>query len=551
MGENILGISDGGVSGVALFINNELELAVNEERFTNIKLDKSYPFNSIEWILKESGLSPNNIDYICYGFSDGKKDPLMNKRIKEYDKKSQDIILDRIRTQEDFDTKARKNFYEKTSKLFPGIPVYNCSHHQSHQACAYMASPFKESLIITADGRGDYDSVTISKANSEGIDVLYNSFTWESLGYLYGRITKLCGFTPERHEGKILGLSAHGDPLKAKSLIDQMITLEDGKIRSYLGDYYRPWFSNYSDKLKNEVSKFTREDLAAATQLKLEEIICSLVSHYIKKTSLKNVCVAGGVFANVKLNQKIREMPEVNDIFVYPSMGDDGICAGAVYRKFLYEGVKSNPIKSLYLGPQVSNDKLKNLLDGCEILKPKNIYSEVVKLLVSENAIALVQGRAEFGPRSLGNRSILITPDSDDLILSLNKRLGRSEFMPFAPIISSDLAEKCLENYSDSHFSSRHMVTTYNVTNEFKINSPAVVHIDNTVRPQVVFKEDNIFLYELLNTWYRETGKLCLINTSFNLHEDPIASLETDIVRSFKSNAVDYLLFPPYLALKK
>jgi len=552
--KNILGICAGGPSGVALFQEGKLSLAVNEERLTKIKLDRSYPHHSIDWCLKESQLSPKEIGIICYGFSKGVEQgefmASMIKRLGEYstDPKALKVIHERMSTEAQIDTKEREKFHEETFKRFPETPIYSCYHHQAHQACAYMASPFEEALVLTSDGRGDFESLTISKANPKGIEKLSNSFSWESLGYFYGRMTHLCGFKPERHEGKILGLSAHGDPQVAKSFVEKMIGIKDGKIQTYPGEFYVPFFSNYSEQLKEEASKFSREELAAATQLKLEEIVCELVSTHVKKTGLKNVCLAGGVFSNVRVNQKIRELPMVEGVFIYPNMGDDGLCAGAGYHYLLSQDFESAPIHSLYLGPKISNEELIKELRGFEIETPKKIYSKVADLLKEQRIIGLAQGRAEFGPRALGNRSILITPDSASLVESLNKRLGRNEFMPFAPIISSEIAERCLQNYSASQFSSRHMVMTYNVTPEFRENSSAVVHVDGTVRPQVVFEEDNPFLHKLLNSWHEKTGKMCLINTSFNLHENPIASQEKDVADSFKLNAVDSLLFPPYIA---
>jgi carbamoyltransferase len=560
---NILGISAGGPSGAALFLNGELTFAVNEERLTGVKFDRTYPKNSINWCLNEAGLSPNDITTICYGFSNGieqgKFISSLIQRIQDYsgDSESLKTIIERVSTESIVDAQQRENFYKETKSRFPQARIYACGHHQAHQACAYMGSPFKEALVVTSDGRGDFESFTISTANSMGINKIYNAFSWESLGYFYGRITHLCGFTPERHEGKILGLSAHGDPKKAKDLVNKMVELKEGKIHTFPGNYYRPFFTNYSKELKEETAKFSREDLAAAAQERLEEIVCEIVSDHVKKTKLKNICLAGGVFTNVRLNQKIRELPGVEDIFVYPNMGDDGICAGAVYHKLLNEdGFSSSPIKSLYLGPNLSNQTMFADLEKKgfkieQIDKTETLYETIVNLLANEQVIALARGRAEFGPRALGNRSILLTPDSRKLSESLNNRLGRNDFMPFAPIIASNLAKKCLRDYNPSQFSSRHMVTTYNVTPEFQKNSPAVVHIDGSVRPQVVFKEDNHFLYELLNRWHQKTGKLSLINTSYNMHESPIASLEKDVISTFEANSVDCLLFPPFLAYQK
>ena len=554
--DNILGISLVGDSGVALFQDGELRLAVNEERFTRIKLDGSYPEKSIDWCLQEAKLFPQDIDLICFGFTNGMKQGKfvqdMIHRMQSYseDKDAMKIIHERVSTEAEIDRKIKNKFIKKTNNIFPDIPIYFCHHHESHQACALMSSPFRDTLILTSDGRGDFLSITLSEAR-DGVltKLLYQNYSWESLGYFYGRITHLCGFRSQRHEGKITGLAAKGDPEVAISLMKKMIDFDGSHVVAYPGDYYRPFFSNYSKRLREEASKFSREDLAAAAQKHLENMVSGLVSKYTRQTNLKNICLAGGVFANVKLNQRISDLAEIDDVFIYPNMGDGGLCTGSVYHYFMTrEKRKSRPLNSMYLGPAINNLELEQVLkkERLEVKKYENVNKIVIEILSSEKTIGLVQGRAEFGPRALGNRSILGACSSKNFCDSINKRLGRTEFMPFAPAIASDLAPLCLKNFNQ-HFSARHMTITYNVTEEFMKNSPAVVHDDGTVRPQIVYKKDNPYFYSLLMDWFKITGGLCLINTSFNLHEDPIVTTVNDVVLTFMNNAVDYLLFPPYL----
>jgi carbamoyltransferase len=555
---NILGITNGGDSGVALFQNGDLVLAVNEERLSRIKLDDSYPDHSIAWCLDEAGLAPCDIDLICYGFTNGLGEgdftAGMARRLQDYayDHQMLKVITERLVTESAVDAAKRREFEDRTRADFPQARYHFCYHHEAHQSCAFMASRFTEALVVTSDGRGDFKSLTVCTATARCFEEIYHAYSWESLGYFYGRITHLCGFKANRHEGKILGLAAHGNSDCAAELMEKMISFDGEKVTAYPGVFYSPFFSNYSKELEEEVGRYSREDLAASAQKHLEQIVCGIVEKHVRETGLKNVCLAGGVFTNVKLNQRIRELSVVDDVFVYPNMGDGGICAGAVYNYLWQSGGsldKSKPINTVYLGPEVETELLCKKLE-CEhvfVDKPDNIYQFVVEQLKKKKTFGLVQGRTEFGPRALGNRSILARGDDLELCDSINDRLGRSEFMPFAPVIAADLAFQCLVGYK-KQFSARHMTITYDVTDEFERNSPAVVHVDKTVRPQVVFEEDNPFLLALLKAWYAETGGLCLVNTSFNLHEDPIVSSTDDIVYTFLKGAVDYLLFPPYIA---
>jgi carbamoyltransferase len=556
--KNILGITCGGESGVALFHGNKLKFAVNEERFSRIKLDCSYPILSINWVLEESGLNESEIDIICYGFSNIESSLSntlsgINKRMTQYSLNESEIILERMMTEISVDSLNFNEFHKNTLERFINAKVYCYEHHDSHKYAAFYGSEFAEALVVTSDGRGDLKSLTVSHMGNDFNNELYCAYSWESLGYFYGRITKLCGFIPNRHEGKITGLAAYGDPSKAISIMRKMIEFREGKLRTFPGDMYTPFFSNYSESLTSKLEKFKREDIAAAAQYHLEDIMTSIVKHYINLVNTDKVCLCGGVFSNVKLNQRIKDLDSVDDIFIYPNMSDAGICAGSVYKYIADKNISiERPIKSLYLGPEIDPKILKNMLqnESFDVYEPENIFDSTCDLLADGKIIGLVQGRSEFGPRALGNRSIIASCENPMVNQTINNRLGRTEFMPFAPSISIDHADKCLVDFNNN-YSTRHMAVTYEVTSRFAKECPAVVHIDNTARPQIVHKEDNKFFYQLLNYCYERDKKMALVNTSFNLHEDPIISNEDDVVYTFMKGAVDYLLFPPYLCRYK
>lgn len=554
----ILGITSGGESGAALFENERLICAVNEERLTRKKRDDSYPFNSIKWCIEKAGFRYDQIALICYGFSNGVRQGtfltnLFDKAITSaHGTEASKIIRERLISENEIDSKKRHDCYTRTRELFPNTQIYWCYHHAAHSANAFVSSPFDNALVITADGRGDFQSLTISDASREEIKEIFCQYSWESIGYFYGRITYLCGFKPNNHEGKITGLAAKGNPYKALGFINKIVSMENGAIKFHLGDYYRPFFSNYSKTIIEEAALYSKEDLAAAAQYQLEKIICSLISEYINKTGLNSICLSGGVFSNVKLNQRIREMDEVSDVFIYPNMSDAGLCTGAVYSWFMHKKYKFVPSPhSLYVGPEIDPEEAAILLrdNGITVRKTSNLIDDVISMIADKKIIGLIQGKTEFGPRALGNRSILSTTAYPELTDIINKRLNRDNFMPFAPAIAAELAPRCLKRYSLNTLSNRHMTLSFDATEEFCTNSPAVVHVDNTTRAQIVWPEDNKFLHQLLIRWYEKTGGLSLLNTSFNMHEDPIISTIRDVQGIIDNKMVDALVFPPYIAI--
>jgi carbamoyltransferase len=559
---NILGITSSSESGACLFQNGQIKLAVSEERLSRKKFDDAFPAQAINWILQESNLSAGDIDLICYGFSQDFADNTAEQAYIEsllsaepaLDAAARAIIEQRINSERQIDKAKRREFFDTIRQLFPDTPIYNCNHHQSHQAAAFAPSPFQKALIVTADGRGDFKSLTISRADKiSGIQELYASPSWRSLGYFYGRITHLCGFTANRHEGKITGLAAYGNPEAAEALIEKIIRLENDLICPAFGELYTPFFSNYSATLTEQAAAYSRSDLAATAQQQLESIVCSLIEKYAAETGLRQICLAGGVFGNVKLNQKVRQLDCVDEVFVYPAMSDGGICAGSVYHYLLSKAESVPGIDHMYLGPTCELSAATNDFQrhGIQAVAEPQAVEKLITLLKKQAIVGLVSGRSEFGPRALGNRSIIASAFDKNITGQMNRMLQRDDFMPFAPGIAEDFAGRCLQNYQTSCLSANFMTLSFQVTEEFALNSPAAIHVDNTVRPQIVTRKSNPFFHDLLIAWHAKTGGLCLLNTSFNIHEEPIVNSTGDIIRALELHAVDLVFSPPNLFLNK
>tara|TARA_B100000959_G_C14925719_1_gene601430 strand:- start:298 stop:1404 length:1107 start_codon:yes stop_codon:yes gene_type:complete len=356
----------------------------------------------------------------------------------------------------------------------------------------------------------------------------------------------MLGFKPMAHEGKITGLSAYGNPKKALSLMKKMINVKDGKLIASLGKYYRPFFRPYNKALLQEIKKFSREDIAAAAQYHLEDCLCKIANYYTKKFKLRqtSLMLAGGIFANVKANYALKSLKNIKEIFVQPQMGDGGLCLGAVALHLHEQKVKINPLKNVYLGPSINLSNLKKIkknLPNFYFSKINSVENKICEDLLNNKVIGLVRGKMEFGSRALCNRSIIYKTSDKTINDWLNKRMRRTEFMPFAPVIRNETAKLAFKRYSNKDLSLNFMTSTIKCTNLFSKKCPAVTHIDNTARPQVIFKNKDIFLWKILKKWENITGEMSLVNTSFNAHEEPIICDENDALKFLISGMVDIL----------
>ena len=556
----ILGVANAETSSAVIFVDGRLIAAASEERFTRKKMDEAYPHNSIDYVLNESGISKKEIDIVSYAWSKGfPEDALFSQlnRILKLNTVEQDIFFERLKVEQAKDFPKRNEFWEKISSdpEFENAVIEDFYHHEAHALSACMMSPYDECAVLTCDGRGDYESLTFSyfDRKSSTLKKLYSSNSIDSLGFFYGRITGLLGYTPCRHEGKITGLAAHGNPLNAKSLMEKMITYEDGHICSKMGDFYRPFYSNYSDALKDEIAKYSKEDIAAAAQYHIEEVLSKFVSEQYQTNELQNLplCLAGGVFGNVKVNAKLRDLNCVSGLFVQPQMGDGGLAIGAACGSMKKRDIIPVLTETMALGP--SGGSIDNLIVEkrslgfkFEKLSEDKLQDKIVSTLMDSKVVGLVRGRMEFGPRALCNRSIIFKTSDTSCNDWLNKRMNRTEFMPFAPFLTAENAKKHIFPYDESDQSLWFMTATVNVSEKFKRLCPAVTHVDGTARPQIVSKYRDTWLHSLLRKWESASGEYALINTSFNRHEEPIVRTYNEAFTNLENGVVDALVLDEY-----
>ncbi|MDO0924213.1 carbamoyltransferase C-terminal domain-containing protein [Streptomyces sp. TG1A-8] len=552
----ILGITNNDLAGACLIRDGKIIAAVSEERFTRIKDHKTWPARSIEYVLREAGVSLEEVDRVAYGWCagfDADKHLLLyvDRVAEEAQKRPEGLVHLRKRVSDEIrnDKAKRAEFDEFVDKNGLRGKAVHVDHHESHGLGAFLCSPFDEALVLTCDGRGDFQSLTVMRCSPEGEEVLQRETSVDSLGYFYGRITKLLGFKPNRHEGKITGLAANGDPHKLLPLMKSMIDItRDGAIRARTGKYYQPSYEGYSEEILNEIAKHDPADVAAAAQMHVENLLTAVVAQHIEKVPSGNICLAGGVFANVKLNQRIFETPGVRNIYVLPPMGDGGLPLQAASVVSYRETGQRHRLPSMALGPDaaISEGHLEEILQDYPELRFRRVDHGLQELLVGaldeEKVIGVHRGRMEFGPRALGRRSVLCRTDDPSMNDWLNKRLNRTEFMPFAPITAEELAPDCYRGWAPDQPAALFMTITYDCHEQFAKTCPAVVHVDNTARPQIVRRGDDPFLHGLLLAWHERSGQAALVNTSFNKHEEPIVESHRDALDPLRDEVIDLLL---------
>jgi len=418
------------------------------------------------------------------------------------------------------------------------------NHHDSHAFSSVVGSGYDNALVVTLDGEGDYESGTVSTWSNRILKPILRISRNLSLGNFYSEVTKRYGFKKIRHEGKITGLAARGNPGITEKVLNHYLFCEKGKFikdKTLRGKY-----RDISNQIENHDNRNFEEalidilaitsaefaDLAAATQANLEINVLQFISHWKKELRLENLCLSGGVFANVKLNQRIIEELGFKGVYVYPNMRDAGLAVGAVWGTLIKRGSEVKSHENLFLG-----------LIGAH---RTNTFSDKSKFLarkLQEGAlIGIFRGRSEWGPRALCNRSIIASPTIIDISHKLNLRLKRNDFMPFAPIVSERMAGKVFQLSESSHPSNyASMTTTCHVQPEYREKLREVTNVDGTSRPQIISRND-AELNLLLDAHYEETGCPVLINTSFNLHEQPIVEDIQQAIDALVNQIVDLLI---------
>jgi len=444
-------------------------------------------------------------------------------------------------------------------------------HHLCHASSAYRTAPFDDALIVTADGVGDEISLTVSEGRNGRIRRLLEIPYPHSFGQFYTACTQVLGFRGGRHEGKITGLSGYGkiDPAlydKVKSTIRRsgpeftldkryysegiVRGLSPGKMRRGESLFDALQYRNYKTPLKKLLEGHPREDVAAVFQQLLEEEMIKVVQPYAESTGLRNLALAGGIFANVKLNNALFRALSMEQLYIFPHMGDGGLSIGAAL-ELLQTQPKS--FDSVYWGPSFSEEKMRAALessgdDNLRFSRDDNIERTIAGHLVEGKVIARFNGAMEFGPRALCNRSILYQASDPSANKWLNDRLQRTEFMPFAPVVPAEKAHLFFKDIGGVEHACKFMTTILDCTEFARENCPAVVHVDGTARPQFVTQEINPSAHRILGYYEELSGVPLLVNTSFNMHEEPIVCTPEDAVRAFLASGLDFLALGPFLA---
>jgi carbamoyltransferase len=570
----VLGISDHFISGAAVVENGRIVSAINEERLARQKMVMGFPWKSISSAMEIAGVAPGDIDRVAvasewghflgdyvdfsngvFGVDEGVVRSLffsMGSRLSGL--RSRVPFLERLYydLRKPAFAKRRQKIREVLGAEF-GLtaPVDFVSHHLAHAAGAYHASGFRDGLMVTLDGAGDGHSSHVYEVVDGRWRHLHSVPSFDSLGDYYGYVTQISGFKAGKHEGKITGLAAYGEPVY-REILDRFIRYEDGTIRNVGNTFRHAALKKLQDALPDD---WSREHLAATIQQVAEDITTDYIAYWRDRTGQANIGLAGGVFANVRINQKVLEIPGVESVFVFPAMSDEGIAAGAALVKSPEgDAAGSRPsrcIDHVYLGPEFTDLEIREALEaeGVAFTEPESFEAEVARLIADGRVVARFDGRMEFGPRALGNRSILYRPDEPEVNDWLNKRLRRTEFMPFAPAALAEDAHLYFENLDGAEDTARYMTITFECTDLMKESCPGVVHVDGTARPQIVHESDNPAYYRIIKEFKEITGLSCIVNTSFNIHEEPIVCTPADAIRAFKIGHLDVLSIGPYLAM--
>ncbi len=567
---NILSIHTGHDASITFWKDYKQLFISKEERLNRIKnWGKDFPKLSFELFVNK--FDPQTVDVLLLGRNFFKSD-YFKENLKVEIKKILKKILFRKEKLISVNMACRRNLTKNEKDFFDfkkikrelflrdDVEVIFCDHHLAHALpCLFFNPKWKNALLYTSDGGGDGMHYSFNFFNRNklhqlygGNDLLYKKYTPNSLGQMYAIVTEICGFKRNRHEGKITGLAAYGKPLSGNEICSlYSVNKKNGKIISL--------FDNY-DQLKIHLlkiyNKIGRDNFASSAQYALEKLTITSIKILKKKYPFSNIGLAGGVFANVRLNQKISEIDGINDIFIFPPMGDEGLVIGYVLDYLLKKnGIEfflkqRRELNSVSWGEECKNDTFK-IPKGVTIYKNNNIVSETAKLLLKSKVCAIFEGRMEYGPRALGNRSIMINPSNKKINDVVNKRLGRTEFMPFAPYVLSVDAESVFEVNKCNKNALKFMTITTNVKKKWRKKIQATVHVDYTARPQIIKRSENKLYYDILKEFKKLSGIPCLVNTSFNAHEEPIINKISEAFEALKKDRIDFLITSNKIFKKK
>ncbi|MBI3335405.1 MAG: hypothetical protein HY001_02810 [Candidatus Portnoybacteria bacterium] len=568
-------------NSIAILKDGKILFAASEERYSRIKHDGSFPSLSLSAALNYLKLPFSKIDTVAIGFPAIKVLTLgINRYVFDFIPfflhllcsknvpiiiKDIALLLRRLTAQK---KEEGKNLFDMRNKRI----VY-VDHHLAHAASAYYTSGYKKCLVLSLDGFGTNPSGYLRSgavflAKKGELQEIMSIPVWASLGLFYQAVTLALGFTPRDGEGKTMGLAAYGDyrttyaALRPYAPHFERGEWQKGKdwpsgFFSVKKDYANLFFATkFGKMLKGSLNAGKQKDIAAGSQYILEEEIGNFFSYLEERYPyIKNIALAGGLFLNVKVNKKIAELPYIKNVFVHPNAGDGGTALGAAFVAYQEKSSKKavfSHFRTAALGEEYSDKKIlqafNEFSDSIVYERKKNIPQYTADEITKEKVVGWFQGRAEWGPRALGQRSVLADPRSISIKERINKVLKNREwFMPFAPSVLEEKASDYFMHCRRSPF----MTFTFDVVKGKEKEIKGAIHVDNTARPNTVSRRDNPLYYQVIEAFYKKTGVPAILNTSFNRHGLPIVNSPHDALEHLLWGAVDELIIGNYAARKK
>lgn len=569
----ILGINSGGIghdAAAALIIDGKTIAVAEEERFIREKHTYKFPEQAIRYCLNEASIKYEDLDYIGFYFA---RDFMLKKRLlsvlpykekKDWEKYIRTFLKVSNYCRYEITAAFRERFGDTPEEKFVFVP-----HHLAHAASAYYLSGFDESAIFTIDGYGEWDSALLGYGRGPKMNVYKQIGLPTSLGVLYTTITVLLGFEPNEGEYKVMGLAPYGEP-KYSRIFDSFVKYNKDGTHEIDPRFYTQYFLETQEfapflvdifgkpRKKDEPLTQNHKDIAASLQYITEEIFLHSARQLKKLTNSNNICMAGGVALNSCANGKIARDKIFKNIFIQPASNDAGCSLGSAlyihYTKNEITDYKPVKMEHAYTGPVYDEkrilDDLAKFVDIVEYEKFDNIEEKTAELLTYENIIGWYQGKMEFGPRALGNRSILADARVEAMVDRVNLAVKKREpFRPFAP--------SCLKEYAKDYFQmyeleeSPFMLFVFPVLEDKKGIIPAVTHVDGTARIQTVDKNVNPKYWNMINEFYKRTGVPVILNTSFNVKGEPIVCTPEDAIKCYLNTEMNYLVLGDYLVKRK
>ncbi len=563
MSQLILAVHNGIHDAVAaVLIDYELKAAIQLERLSRIKSDGGYPNLCIDETLDMVGATRRDVDVFAASRSDYPVQYFRNfhgwRWLREQyrthieGKKDRFIPRETVRA----NTPNVEDFFDiaalrRDQGLRDDAVVYFYNHHLAHALPTLFYTEWDNALLVTSDGGGD--TVNHSQRHFAdgkiktiygGDECLTTPYQVDSIGQAYAAATRALGFRMNRHEGKLTGLSAMGEPVFADRIGKHFNITQAGRVQS---DFRR---NREIFELLDAIAKEgRREDVAASIQKVLEDTMLASVRRLLEQNPSRHLGVAGGIFANVRLNRVLAEKLDLDEVFVFPPMGDEGLPVGGALAYLLRRDGLDHWLKQrrrlndVYLGRDYDGEADESLagIAGVRRLAGDPIATAAKRVAAGEIG-AIYTGRMEYGPRALGARSILANPARRETHDMLNERLARTEFMPFAPVIAAERASEVFDVNGVNGYACRFMTITCDVRPAWRARIPAVVHVDGSARPQTIRRETNPLYYDVIAAFERETGLPVLVNTSFNVHEEPIVNTPRECAKALTDRRIDFVM---------